>query len=228
MRRLACLLFFGSTFSLAQQTGYLDLVTQVIQPRQIEPTTASATAGNVGAGDSAVSTRRKAFKFTLSRVEATESNTGKVIIYEVTLQNTSDQTIVIPWTASPRDIEPAKSRPYEYQIASLAPRLIKGNGEVAGLDDSLIYGSDVRSTTYQIAPGQSVRIRAQTRLTPHTPRDLKGFISADQKSVNFGVAWSVHRVSVTEINGELHETFMQTEPETPSINTVAVRIDLSD
>jgi hypothetical protein len=226
MFRLTSLFVVGWTFCFAQQAGYLDLVTQSTRPRQVEPATASATVGNIGAGDSAVFTPRKELKLTVSRVELTDSEIGKTLIYEVNLQNTDNRAIVIPWTASPRDIEPAERRPYEYQMAKLAPRLIKSTGEEAGLEGTLIYGSDVSSTTYQLSPGQSVRIRAQTRLVPHPPHELESFFSSGEKAVHFGVMWSMQRVSVTEINGELHETFMPREPATVTTNTITVHIDI--
>ncbi len=225
MRIFGYLVLLTWTFCSFQQTGRLDLVTELVQGREREPTTASATAGGVGGGDGAVFHRgAQPLESTISAVEGMENKAGVTLIYEVRLVNRSDRTVKIPWKASPRDIEPSKPGPYEYKMASLAPRFVNASGQSEALEPALIYGSDAPSTMREVGPGQSVTIRAKTRLNSLRSGDLASFLSIKQNSVNLSVLWSLYQVSFTEQNGQYHETFVLTEEENPSTNTMPIHL----
>jgi hypothetical protein len=226
MYRLICLFLFTCTVAVAQETAYLDLATQTIQGRQREPTSASGTAGGVGGGDGAAFHRPpQLLKLTIFEVEAMGFKIGESLVYEVKLENTGDRAIKIPWTPSPKDIEPSKPGPYEYQMVSLAPRLVNPLGQVAPLEAVVIYGSNAPSTMLELAPGHWVRIRAKSRLSLLGSGDLTAFLSGGRNSARLGATWSINRVSVTELKGKYHETFVPTEIETQSINTIPLHIE---
>lgn len=212
--------------SAAQEVGYLDLTTQVIQPRRTEPSTGSGTGGGVGAGDGVKRLRsEQPLRLTISYIEGAEHPVGGELIYEVKLLNTSQQIVKIPWTPSPRDIEPARPRPYKYQMASLSLRLANSGGQTAALEtSSLVYGSDAPSTILELAPGHWVRIRATTRLNILPPGRWPSFLSPGQNKVNVEAVWRVDRVSFAERNGRCHETFTSAEGDNLSTNTIPVEI----
>jgi hypothetical protein len=213
----------------AQEAGYLDLVPQTLRPWLIEPKTGTASGGGIGAGDGATArTLPQPLRLTITNVDGADHKLSENLIYEVRVENTSDRTVKIPWTASPRDIEPTKLRPYEYLMASVAPRLVSSSGQVAVLGAAVIYGSDATSTMIDLAPGHWVRIRAKSPLSMLGARNLAAFLSAGQTSVEVGATWSFYRVSVTTENGECRETFLPSGVEIQSGNTMPVRLDLSD
>jgi len=224
--RFVYLLLFVCAVSVAQETGYLDLVTKTVQPRQTESTSSSGTAGGVGAGDGAeLHLPPQPLQLTISNVEGVEHKIGESLIYEVKILNTSNRTVKIPWMFSPREIEPSKPGPYEYRMASLAPRLVNYSGQVAALEAVVLYGSDAPATMLELAPDHSVRIRAKSRLSLSEHGSLENFLSLAEGSVQVGAVWSQYRVSFAKRNGEYHETFVPTE-ESQTTNTIPVHIDL--
>lgn len=219
-------IFVVSPTLAAQEAGYLDLTTQVIQPRRVEASSSSGTGGGVGAGDGVKLLRsRQPLRLTISYIESAEHTIGGDLVYEVKLLNTSEQIVKVPWTPSPRDIEPARSGPYEYRMASLSLRLTNSGGQTAALEtSSLIYGSDAPSTTLEVAPGHWVRIRATSRLSILPPGKWANFLSPGQNKVNVEAVWRVDRVSFGERNGQYHETFASSDGDNLSTNTMPVEI----
>lgn len=225
MRKLAYFLLFACTSATAQETAYLDLVTLQIQGRQREPTSASGAASGVGGGDAAAFRRPSGpLKLKISEPEGLQFRIGETFVYEVRVENTSDRAVKIPWTPSPKRIEPPKQGPYEYQMVSLTPQLVNPMGAVIALEGVLIYGSNAPSTTLELAPGHWVRIRAKSKLNFQRPGDATAFFSKGQNSTRLRAAWSAERVSVTERDGQYHETFSPVEMETQSVNAIPVHI----
>jgi len=211
----------------SQEAGFLDLLNQTIQPRQTESASATASVVSVGAGDrEATQPPPQLLRITLSKLERSEYKIDQDLIYEVKLENLSSRPIQIPWTASPRDIEPARQGPYEYQMARLTPTLVDSSGQLETLEPAIIFGSDAAGTTRVIAPNQWVRIRAKSRLSWHNQGSTSS-PSAEPQAVRVGATWSLYRVSFAEHNGRYHETFVPTDEECRSTNTIAIQIGAS-
>ncbi len=228
MRICSYLFLLTCTIAPAQESGYLDLVTQTIEPRQREPVTASATGGSVGVGDGAPShPSPRPLQLIVSNVEGTVLKVGQSLTYEVTIKNVSSRPVKIPWTPSPKDIEPSKPGPYEYVIAILAPRLVNSSGQVAALEAVTIYGSEAPSTVRELSPGQWVTIRAKSRLNLPGSGGWRNFLSTVPGSVRVGAVWSLERVSVTERNGKYHEAILSAGQEYVSTNTIPMHLDVA-
>ncbi len=223
--RLVYLLFFACAIPVTQETAYLDLVNKIVLPRHTESTSLSGTTESTGAGDGAdLHLSPPPLQLTILNVEGAEHKIGENLIYEVKILNISGRTLKIPWVFSPRDIEPSKPGPYEYQMASLSPRLFNSSGQVAALEAVVLYGSDAPSTMLELAPDHWVRMRAKSRLYLPGSEDVTGFFSVKRDTVRFEAVWSPYRVLFADRNGQYHETMIPTGRENPSANNVPIHI----
>lgn len=207
----------------AQEVGYLDLTEQSNQRRRVEPTTGSASVTNVGYGDAAKAAP-ESLQIMLLSLNGEEQTAGGNLVYEATIRNVSKSSVKIPWAPSARDIEPPTLGAYQYRIAVLGPHLVKPRGQVAPLESAALFGSDATGTMKELAPGESVRIRAQTPLRSTGAQDLATFLSGDPDRTRIGLTLWFENVTFAPKDGSYHETTVQDGNVIPSENTLPVHI----
>ena len=122
---------------------------------------------------------------------------------------------------SATEVKPAQHGPYQYWMASLAPRVITSSAQVQALDAVVLYSSDAASTTLELAPGHWARIRAKASLQFREPENIPTTPSSE---VRLGAVWSLFRVYVSEQNGTYHATFVPVGEQNPSTNTLPIRL----
>jgi hypothetical protein len=162
MRIIVAFCVFGTAALLAaQEIGFLDVSAVPIQQRLREP------LGGIGqsVGGKSLNSGSASAQVLLNLKLRPVSSSGQEIDYEIQLTNIGQERIVIPWTPSPRDVEPEDpSASYTFIVASLTLWAVTETGGAEVLSSALLFGSEASSTLKELAPGQSVRIRARTKI----------------------------------------------------------------
>jgi hypothetical protein len=207
----ACLLSWPQ-----QNIPTLDVTGATVETRRYEPLSTSATGGGVGSSIRV----KQPVELTLNNVQVAHGPLGEKLIYEITLENLTDQPIDIPWAPNPRDIEPSPLRPYQYQIAQFGLLLIDSSGEARVLQDVTIFGSLASHTLQQLRPHERIQIRAAAGMRSPTEHTLQG-----NKRPALRAFWSQSHATVTGSPPNLHETRVQETPQIQSQNTVPAPMD---
>jgi hypothetical protein len=217
---LCLCLIVSSNFLVQRQVATLDLTNSLPQAREFEPVTGSSGGTGIGSGVAEFSYRAKQlFELTLMNIRMSKNGNDDRVVYEIELKNVSDEVVRIPWDPSPRDIEPAPPRPYEYELGSLGLELLGGSGENQPFESVSIYGSEESHTLQTLSPGECVSIRAETRVkTPSGSSAEEGHPSVVRAT------WNQYRVTVDGVPSRFHETLASEGTQIQSENTLAVPI----
>jgi hypothetical protein len=160
-------LFVLGAFLLGQQSSaqhFLDL-TNFVSPkehRRLPPTHSSG--GGMGGGGTGVREYVPPFKVSLALLEH-DVSTGE-IFYEVTLLNSRDEEVQLPWNLDVADMEPKGAwKSYSFISFSVGLLVINGNErKVLPSRIRLTMGSQAPQSSILLKPGERATIRAKTRL----------------------------------------------------------------
>jgi hypothetical protein len=161
--RLALLFLFGviaaaTLIAQRRDDSVLDL-TKPLEPRKER---LRGTGGGLGSGESGLtrSSKTTPFRVTLLGLDKQTCKLGDQIIYEVSLENTSGASLLIPWSTDYDKIKPGDATPPGYVSAFLTLMITSDDIDefVAG---RAIYGSNLLPRSLKrIGVGQTLRIRA--------------------------------------------------------------------
>jgi hypothetical protein len=204
-----------------QELGYLDLTTAVVGQRIHEPTTGSGSGMGSGAGDS-IRTRPEILqplRISIVFLGSTKYKVDDDVVYEIKLENTGHEQLMIPWDPNLSHIEPeGTATEYSYRIASIALRLSHAGEPFEPLAPNLLFGTTgVPSSFIKIAPGEWVRVRAKARLsTPQSPQPDDS--QESERSVSARVVWTISNAHVSRNPDGYHEDVTTEGPESISVN----------
>jgi hypothetical protein len=215
---LLSIVFFGVVNASQQDVAFLDITNQIVTPRKHQPKFISGSGGMAFGGDGAVVYEDRSLRITLLPLTRNTFQLGDEIIYEIKIENTGPQSKIIPWDPTIQDVEPAvPNQGYAYTQAIFSLRFTNENNLTEASEVSVLYGTETRkSSTLQLEPGQSVRIRAKARLSA---RGQKFFSCLPQCKVSVKVSVDFASAKVTVENGEYHEQMVSAGRPKLSVNT---------
>ncbi len=173
--------------------------------RAREPMTSSASGGAVG-GNGPVAQRGVSVGLTILSLKSFDAPEPS-LVFEVRLTNIGRESLEFPSDPNLADFEPESANtPYAYISADLYILLNVNQQSSAVLPGVLLYGSkQVTGTLKLLGPGQSVRIRATTRLKALNADGVPK-VTANLRAK---VGLMLQQCSVMQNKGALHEDSMQ-------------------
>lgn len=105
----SCITLSGKS---GQEVGYLDLTTAVVGQRIHQPTTGSGSGMGSGSGDF-IGTRPEILqpiRISIVSLGSTKYKVNDEVVYEIKVENTGHEQILIPWDPNLSHIEPEGSR----------------------------------------------------------------------------------------------------------------------
>jgi len=158
---LAVAAVLAARTTVAQEISYLDLTDPLPRERIRSP-----RSGSSGCGGGAGFTASSEIIITLLSLDKHSYSMGEEVTFEVKIQNSSRETIEIPWTPHLGDLEPADStKTYTYLQAVVA---LKFTDPIASRSFSVFanfYGSpDVPGSTRELLPGQSILVHVRRKI----------------------------------------------------------------
>jgi hypothetical protein len=216
---LALLLTFCATLSgkSGQEVGYVDLTTAVVGQRIHEPTTGSGSGMGIGSSVRALPDILQPLRISIVSLESTKYKVNDDVVYEIKVENTGHEQIMIPWDPNLSHMEPeGAATEYSYRIASIALRLSHAGKRFESLGSNLLFGTTgVPGSFIKIAPGEWVRVRAKARLSASLqPDDTQ----ESECSVSAKVVWTISNAHVSRRADGYHEDVTSEGPETVSVN----------
>lgn len=174
------LLADSPTINGTEEIGFLDVTAAVVEERRRQPLGGVGQAVGGGVGDGVKTSGQPPTGIRLLSVD----HVGNAeVIYEVEISNLSDTPVIIPWTASPRAVEPNDPTiSYVYMFARLRLHVVAPGIDEYSLAPTLLFGSSETGTLRQLLPGQLVRIRTSAKLPQLEQR----------AGVIFRASWSLH------------------------------------
>jgi hypothetical protein len=143
---------------LAQEIGYIDLTDPPFRESSRHPRT--QTSGCAG-GDSVT----RQVTVTLQSLDKTVYRLGEEITFEVGIQNTGEETILIPWTPDLADLEPTDPKAaYKYLIGVVILVFKDPKDRTFPLSESLYGSLNVPGTVRELTHGQSFTVRGRTTI----------------------------------------------------------------
>lgn len=202
-----------------QEVGYLDLTTAVVGQRTHEPTTGSGSGMGIG---SSVRTRPEILqplRISIVSLGSTKYKVDDDVVYEIKVENTGHEHLMIPWDPKQSHIEPEGTpTEYSYRIASIALRLSHAGKRFESLGSNLLFGrTGVPGSFMKIAPGEWVRVRAKARLSPPQSSQLDD-TQESECSVSARVVWTIRNAHVSRRADGYHEDVTTEGPENISVN----------
>ena len=160
---LALLLTFCATLSgkSGEEVGYVDLTTAVVGQRIHEPTTGSGSGMGIGSSVRALPDILQPLRISIVSLESTKYKVNDDVVYEIKVENTGHEQIMIPWDPNLSHMEPeGAATEYSYRIARIALRLSHAGKRFESLGSNLLFGTTgVPGSFIKIAPGEWVRVR---------------------------------------------------------------------
>ena len=203
-----------------QADGSLIDITGVVPRNRVrEPVTSSASGGGVGS-NGPVAQQGVSVGVTILSLKRDDNAPEPSLVFEVRLTNVGRESLEFPTDPNLADFEPeSASTPYAYVSAHLYVVLDLNQRSTAVLPGVLFYGSkQVTDTLKLLGPGQSIQIRARTRLKPVNANSMPKVTA----NLPAEVELLLQQSSVTQNNGALHEESRQI-----SIQTVSNSINVS-
>lgn len=163
MKRLSAIFLAAMTTLLQGQGDLLDL-TKIPSPQQ-EKTTAWG-AGTVSSGPDGVTNRIAPLTITLLSLDKDGYHLKEEVIYEVSIKNTSEAPVVIPWEPDWTRVEQGRKSPPPSYVAALITLAVTDLAPPKKLRIASrgIYGSALaEGSLKRLEPGQEVTIRAAGR-----------------------------------------------------------------
>lgn len=196
------------------QTSVIDITDVVPRNRSKEPSIVSTSAGKSG-GSTGTSEQESRVTTEILSAKFENGTSGPTLIFRVRLRNTSREKLAVPIDPNLAHFEPQSAdTPYSYSSAHIFVLLEETKGVLQGVT---LYGSDTISGSFaELAPGESIEIRARTPLTPVNSNALSPMPS--RVSARAGII--MQRASVTHRDNSLREDVRQTGPEIMSVNSV--------
>lgn len=174
----------------AQEKAFVDL-TLMPQRTELRYVPFHSSESNVGGGrvgmlikDCGIDARDpRVLRSTVTSTDRAEYRDGEKIRWELKLENIGTVAVVIPVSAHRSDLQPKDPRAeFRYMEMGLSPGVTSGNLG-ANFGNVVLYGSEASpGSTILLAPGEWIRVRAQTTVTAGPalvgPETLTGKISA--------------------------------------------------
>jgi len=198
---LPILLLFLSTAVVAQEVGYLDLTdvrprTTLRYPPAPPPACKDGVCVSGGFGGGSVACGAgdwrdpRALETTLTWLDRIDYQIGSNIEFEIKVENTGSEAMMIPWTPHLADLQPTdESQPFQYLELDVSLDIKTESG---GLSSPLayLYGSkETDRTIIELTPGAWVRIKgsAALRLDENSLKRLQqASETAGQANASFG------------------------------------------
>lgn len=167
---ILCLCFVAAGPAQQRKPDFLDLTKT--PPQKMRPYRKGGGAGAGGGDGWKAPPKIIPVKVTLLSLDKRSYQLGDEVIYEVVLENTTKDVLVIPWSGDYDKVKPDEERGPPSYIYAFLGLVIKG--EIGG-DQSIagqeifgvgqgIHGSQLlRGSLKSLSPGQKVRIRAAGR-----------------------------------------------------------------
>jgi len=191
---------------LQADVSVLDIADVVPRNRVREPLTSSSTGGRVGS-NGPMAQLGVSVELTILSLKRDDNVPEPSLVFEVRLTNAGQDSLEFPTDPNLADFEPESARtPYAYMSAHLYVVLDPSQRSSAILPGVMLYGSkQVTDSLKLLGPGQSIQIRARTRLAPvnaNTRPKLTAEVPARADLL-------LQRSSVAQNNGVLHEDSKQ-------------------
>lgn len=204
-----------------QEVGYLDITQAVVTQRIHDPTTGSGSGMGSGSGDS-IQTRPEILqplRISIVSLESTKYKLGDDVVYEIKVENTGHEQLMIPWDPNLAHMEhEATATEYSYRMASIALWLTDAGKPFETLEPSLLYGTTSTPSSFiKIAPGEWVRVRAKARLSPQSP--LPDGARPSERTISVRAVWTTSKARVTRRGDGYHEEVTAEGPVNMSENT---------
>jgi hypothetical protein len=160
----AILLSSASSLSaVAQEIGYVDLTDGPFRESSRHPRTFS---GGCGGSDS----RERQVTVTLLSVDRMIYPLGEQVTFELKIQNTGRDPVIVPWTPNLADLEPVDpNASYKYRIGVVLLTFKDPELREFHLSESLYGSTNVPGTLRALAPGQWFTVRGRDRTEPNSP-----------------------------------------------------------
>jgi hypothetical protein len=107
----------------------------------------------------------RAIKTTLTWLDHLDYHIGDDIEFEIKLENTGSETMMIPWTPHLADLQPADdSKAFDYLELDLNLDIKRDSIDIT-LPLTILYGSkETANTVVELHPGEWVRLRSSVKL----------------------------------------------------------------
>jgi hypothetical protein len=107
---------------------------------------------------------------TLQSLDKTVYRLGQEITWEIGIQNTGKETILVPWTPDLADLEPTDPKaPYKYMVGVVILIFKDSEDRILTLYESLYGSPNVPGTVHELSPGQSFTVRGRTTIKERWP-----------------------------------------------------------
>jgi len=160
-------ILFSSTAlsALAQEIGYVDLTEGPFRESSRHPRTFTG-----GCGGSGSDSRERQVTATLLSLDRTIYPLGEKVTFELKIQNTGKDPVIVPWTPNLGDLEPVDpNASYKYRIGVVVLTFKDPEHREFYLSESLYGSEDVPGTLRELAPGQWFTVRGTERTEPNSP-----------------------------------------------------------
>ena len=188
----------------AQEVGFLDMTQVQIRYRVRVTRSVGIIGGVMGHSKPLPPTMR----IKLESLDRREYTIGETLLFEVKLENVSQDRVRIPWNPHPADIEPDDpAQLYEYTNGQFSLSGEDEHGETVHLSGISLYGSPkVPGSLLELSPGNWVRIRAKIKLYVGETQWGKQLLSRGESELALKVSFSTSRTVVTPKNGGYDST----------------------
>lgn len=201
--------------ALAQEIGYVDLTDGPSRESSRHPRTFSGGCGG-GGSDS----REPQVTVTLVALDQTILPLGEEVTFEVKIQNTGKNPVIVPWTPNLGDVEPADPKAsYKYRIGVVVVTFKDPESREFSMGESLYGSEEVPGTLRELAPNHWFTVRGRGRTDAGSPdwgRDeLRefGWVDAKVSGFFFGKITAAIRPRMEE---ELAHSAFRCGPKTPT------------
>jgi hypothetical protein len=162
----AILLSSAATLNaLAQEIGYVDVSGGPFHESSRHPRTFSGGCGASG-GDS----REPQVTVTLLSLDQTIFPLGERVTFELKIQNTGKDAVIVPWTPNLSDLEPLESKAsYKYRTGVVVLTFEDPEQREFPVGQSLYGSADVPGTLRKLAPGQWFTLRGRVKVERDSP-----------------------------------------------------------
>jgi hypothetical protein len=205
-----CLLWSPSV--LSQDGNFLDLT-------KIRQSAVSKMTGRGEGGGAVVGHIRKPrsnpFKLTLLNLHKQSYQTGEEVVYDILLENMTNDSIVIPWSPDQNKVKPDENKTppgyVEAFLSLITTDEVSGDQFIAGQG---LYGSELApGSLKKLGPKQSVRIRAPGQLSFFNADVARRVLATLPRKIEMRARYSLQERGFDS----------QFEPST-SINTVVIEV----
>jgi hypothetical protein len=150
----------------AQEIGHIDLTDPPYRDSLRHPP--RTLAGGCAGGDSVT----RQVTVTLQPLDKTIYGLGEEMTFEVGIQNTGKETILVPWTPDLADMEPTDPKAaYRYLTGVVILVFKDSKDRIFTLSESLYGSPNVPGTVRELPRGQSFTFRGRAKIENLWPRD---------------------------------------------------------